>query len=98
MPLPAPPGRGGAAGALDTGLAEVGTGGFPGTLGLAPTGGGAGLGFAATGGGGFDPTVLVGREGMGLESLESDAATFFFQGAADPFAGIMLGNTATGLA
>ena len=57
------------------------------------------MGFEATGGGGLCPIALTGREVAGLESLESDAvATFFFQGVADPFAGIIPGKTATGLA
>lgn len=70
----------------------MGIGGF----GFAPpTGGGVGLGLLPAGGAGagFVPTTLEGRE---FESSEAD--TFFFHGAAVPFAAVIPGNTATGLA
>lgn len=95
-------------GAPPPGLDATGTGGLPptlgGTLGLLATGGGGpGLGFGA-GGGGFDAIELVGLELTGVLSvdeplaLEDNAACVFFQGAADPLAGIIPGNTATGFA
>lgn len=84
------------------GRAAVGIGGFPGGLaapGFAATGGGGAFGFAATGGGAFTPTELEGREFAGVISAESLVKPAgFFQGAAEPFEGIMPGKTATGLA
>lgn len=83
------------------GLGAVSTGGFaPGTFGFAETGGAGGFGFAATGGGVLPPTVLEGREDAGVASSEAEvfATTFFFHGAADPFAAAIPGNTATGFA
>ena len=95
------------AGAAAGGRDAVGTGGLPGTLGapgFAPTGGGAGLGFEATGGGGacLPANELPGLECAGVLSCEdpfdSAAGMFFFQGVADPFAGIIPGKTDTGFA
>ena len=64
---------------------------MPGTFGLDATGGGAGFGLFAR--------ELPGREFAGVESLdESATAAVFFQGAAEPLAGIIPGNTETGLA
>lgn len=83
------------------GRGAEGTGGLPGTFGagLEPTAGGAGgFGLLAIGGGaGLLPITLDGLELDGESSAE-DAAGDFFQGAADPFADAIPGNTATGLA
>lgn len=97
-------GLGGAAAGLDAtgigGLAPTLGGGAP--PGLLARGGGPGFGFGA-GGGGFDAKELAGRELTGVLSVDEpfnvelvDAC--FFQGAAEPLAGTMPGNTATGLA
>lgn len=100
------------AGVAATGLEAVGTGGFPGALGvgLAPTGGGfaptgglaattGGLGLAATGGGALPAIELDGRELAGESSgVELVPVTVFFQGVAEPLAGAIPGKTATGLA
>lgn len=93
------PGAAPPAGAAE-GRAALGTGGFAPTLGgapgFAPTTGG--FGFVPTGGGAAfpAPSALAGRELPG----ESSPAllTFFFHGAADPFAGPIPGNTDTGFA
>ena len=95
-------GFGAAAGGLDA----DGTGGFPPTFGgagapgFAAKGGGPGFGFGA-GGGAFDASELLGRELVGVVSTEEPFVpvdAVFFQGAADPFAGIIPGKTATGFA
>lgn len=82
----------------------MGTGGLPGALGapgLLATGGAGGFGlFATGGGGGFPASELPGREFVGVlsaaEPFVDDGA--FFQGVAEPFAGIIPGKTDTGLA
>jgi hypothetical protein len=94
------PGRGalGAGG----GLEAVGTGGFLGApfgaiAGFGATGGG-GAGFFPIGGagGGFAPTVLDGREVVGV--VPADRACGLFHGAAVPLDGAIPGKTDTGFA
>jgi hypothetical protein len=82
------------------GRGAVGTGGLPGILGagFAATGGAVGFGLAATGGGGLPARELPGRELAGDSEGEAEAGVVFFQGAADPFAGTIPGNTETGFA
>lgn len=98
--MPAPPGRGAAAGADPApGLGAVGIGGLPGGLGtpgFEARGGADGLGLAATGGGGLPAREL---DGLELAGLSSDAVDdTFFHGVADPLEGAMPGKTDTGLA
>jgi len=55
--------------------------------------------LATGGGGGLPARELAGLELAGeLSSEPLDAATVFFQGVAEPFAGVMPGKTDTGLA
>ena len=93
-------------GAAAGGLEAAGTGGFAPTFGgaaapgFAANGGGPGFGFGA-GGGALDTRELVGRELVGVVSCEDPFVpvdAVFFHGAADPFAGIIPGKTATGFA